>query len=142
MNPILKIIIVLMFFSTLSCSEKTYYSGKILSDKIDINNIKNKEELISTFGKPSLKDDIQNKYYYYSEKKIITNFFKQEIDKRTMLVFTLNNKEDVISRIKYNLDDYQDINIFNKTTRNNIVEKGFIEKIFGGIGKTSLPNTQ
>lgn len=142
MNFIFKIIILLIFFFTLSCAERTYYSGKILSNKIDIDKIKDKEELILTFGTPTLKDKIQNKYYYYSEKKIITNFFKQKIDNRTMLVFTIDSEDNIISSMKYNLDDYQNIDIFNKTTKNNIVEKGLIEKIFGGIGKTSLPNTQ
>ena len=142
MNLLLKILILFISIFTLSCTEKIYYSGKILSNDINFKSFKNKNELVSAYGNPSMIDPIQKKYYYYTEKKIITNFFDQKIDERTMIVFTLDKNENISDSMKYDLSDYRNINIFNRTTENNIVEKGFIEKVFGGIGKTSLPNAQ
>ena len=104
--------------------------GKILSNDIDFKSLKNKDELVSAYGNPSMIDPIQKKYYYYSEKKIITNFFNQKIDERTMIVFTLDKNENVSDSMKYDIDDYRNIDIFNKTTENTEkLKKMLIEKL-------------
>ena len=32
------------------------------------------------------------------------------------------------------------LNLLEKTTNNNLIEKGLMEKIFGGVGKGYVPN--
>ena len=53
-----------------SCSNQTIYSGKLLNqENLDNLDFKNKQNLINNFGNPSFVDPIENKFFYYSEKK-------------------------------------------------------------------------
>jgi len=125
-----------------NCTEKISYSGKIFNlENLDYSNLSNIEQIIDNFGKPNYIDPIEKKYFYYSEQKIVKNFYNQKIVNRLMLVFKINNNGDIISFSKYGLDDENDITLIKTTTPNNLVERGLLEKIFGGIGKGSIPNT-
>ena len=140
MKLLLTIIYVLFAFS---CTEKTIYSGKIINqDNIDYSIIKNKIQLINKLGKPSYIDPIEDKYFYYSEKKIYKNFFDKKIVSRILLVFEFNLEEKIQSINVYNLENEKDIAIVKEKTKNNLIKRGLIEKIFGGVGKAQeLPNT-
>ena len=140
MKLLLTIIFVLFAFS---CTEKTIYSGKIINqDNIDYSIIKNKNQLINKLGKPSYIDPIEDKYFYYSEKKIYKNFFDKKMVSRILLVFEFNLEEKIKSINIYNLEDQKDIAIVKEKTKNNLIERGLIEKIFGGVGKAQeLPNS-
>ena len=140
MKLILTIIYVLFAFS---CTEKTIYSGKIINqDNIDYSIIKNKNQLISKLGKPSYIDPIEEKYFYYSEKKIYKNFFDKKMVSRILLVFEFNLEEKIKSINVYNLEDEKDVAIVKEKTKNNLIDRGLIEKIFGGVGKAQeLPNS-
>ena len=118
-------------FLAYSCTEQTIYSGKIINQSnIDYSIIKDKNQLINELGNPSYIDPIENKYFYYSEKKIYKNFFDKKIVSRVLLVF------------EFNLEDEKKIAIVKEKTKNNLIERGLIEKIFGGVGKSQeLPNT-
>ena len=140
-----KIKILLALFYTLfaySCTEQTIYSGKIINqDNIDYSIIKNKNQLINKLGKPSYIDPIEDKYFYYSEKKIYKNFFDKKMVSRILLVFEFNLEEKIKSINVYNLEDEKDIAIVKEKTQNNLIKRGLIEKIFGGVGKVQeLPN--
>ena len=137
---LLTIIYVLFAFS---CTEKTIYSGKIINQaNIDYSTIKNKKQLINELGKPSYIDPIEDKYFYYSEKKIYKNFFDKKTFSRILLVFEFNLEEKIKSIDVYNLEDEKDIAIVKEKTKNNLIERGLIEKIFGGVGKAQeFPNT-
>ena len=141
-----KIKILLTLFYALfaySCTEQTIYSGKIINQaNIDYSIIKNKNQLINELGKPSFIDPIEDKYFYYSEKKIYKNFFDKKIVSRILLVFEFNLEEKIKSINVYNLEDEKNIAIVKEKTKNNVIERGLIEKIFGGVGKTQeFPNT-
>ena len=140
MKLLLTIIFVLFAFS---CTEKTIYSGKIINqDNIDYSIIKNKNQLINQLGNPSYIDPIEDKYFYYSEKKIYKNFFDKKMVSRILLVFEFNLEEKIKSINIYNLEDQKDIAIVKEKTKNNIIDRGLIEKIFGGVGPNQeLPNT-
>ena len=140
MKLLLTIIYVLFAFS---CTEKTIYSGKIINQaNIDYSIIKDKNQLINQLGNPSYIDPIKNKYFYYSQKKIYKNFFDQKIVSRILIVFELNLDEKIKSVDVYNLEDEKDIAIVKEKTKNNLIERGLIEKIFGGVGKSQeLPIT-
>ena len=60
---------------------------------------------------------------------------------RILLVFEFNLEEKIKSIDVYNLEDEKDIAIVKEKTKNNLIERGLIEKIFGGVGTAQeLPN--
>ena len=135
------LLISFLIFISLSCAEKISYSGKILNtDFFDYKEINNKNELTIKFGQPNYIDPIENKYYYYSEEKITTNFYKNEISRRILMVFMFDDNENIKSVSEYNLNDQQDIDFNEDKTPNQIIKRGLIKKIFGGVGK-NVPNT-
>ena len=140
MNYIYKFICLLIaFFFTISCSEKVTYSGVILNNDISYyEKLKNKQDIISNIGEPNYIDPIENNYYYFSEQKKVKNFYKQKIIDRKMIVFSFDESENVIEFSHYNLNDKQDIEYIKDKTPNEIVKKGLIQKIFGGVG-TNMP---
>jgi len=126
----------------LACSEQTIYSGKIINqDNLYNLNITNKDELFEIFGNPSFIDPIENKYFYYSEKIKEKNFFNKKIEYSYLFLFTLDKNEGVLSQKVYNLLETNDIKFAKDETQNNIIERGLLEKLFGGIGPQQLPNT-
>ena len=127
----------------MGCAEKTTYSGKILTQN-DLSNLKiqNKQELLEKFGQPSYFDNFQNKYFYFTEKNNIKNFYNQQTEYSYLFVFKLDNNDLVveaesISLLENNLKEFKNIK-----TPNNIIERGLIEKVFGGVGPNQLPNSQ
>ena len=135
------LLILMIFILCSSCNEKTQYTGIIFNEEnFDFTELKNKEEVINILGNPNFIDPIEKKYYYFSEKKNIKNFFKQKITNRTMLVFIFNENETIELISQYALDDEQDIEYIKEKTPNELIERGLIEKIFGGVGNT-VPNT-
>ena len=125
----------------MGCAEKTTYYGKIITDK-DLNlKILNKNELLTKFGKPSYVDNVSNQYFYFTEKKKEKNFYSKKIEYSYLFVFELDKYDNVIQTDSINLLN-EDINKFKKIdTPNNIIERGLIEKIFGGVGPQQLPNS-
>ena len=133
----LKIIIFIpMLFIILSCVETKSYSGKLLVENYKYDSLLNKNQVTSNLGLPNFIDPIENKYYYYFEKTINKNFFNSIIEKRSMIVFNFEENGNVQSFNQYNLDQEQQIDFVKDKTKNNLVERGLIEKIFGGIGNS------
>ena len=126
---------ICIFFILSNCSYKTTYSGKILNEDIltDIN-FKNKEKLISKLGKPSYIDPIENKYFYFSEKSEKKSIFKKEIKYSYVFVFKMNENEEIIETKVFNTKDIDIIKFSDDKTSNQIVKRGLLEKIFGGVG--------
>ena len=135
------LLILMIFILFVSCKEKILYSGKILNEEnFDFSKLKSKEELIDKLGVPNFIDPIEKKYYYFSEKKYVKNFFKQKISNRIMVVYIFNENETIKSVSQYDLNDEQDVKNIKESTPNNLIKRGLIQKIFGGIG-ISLPST-
>lgn len=132
------IIFILMLFIILSCVETKSYSGKLIDENFKYDSLLNKIQVTSKLGQPNFIDPIENKYYYYFEKRINKNIFDSRIEKRTMIVFNFEENENVQSFNQYNLNQEQQINIIKDKTKNNLIDRGLIEKIFGGIGKQKL----
>ena len=134
---------ICIFFILSNCSYKTTYSGKILNEDVltDIN-FKNKEKLISKLGKPSYIDPIENKYFYFSEKSEKKSIFKKEIKYSYVFVFKMNENEEIIETKVFNTKDIDIIKFSDDKTSNQIVKRGLLEKIFGGVGtQQELPTT-
>ncbi len=132
------IIFILMLFIILSCVETKSYSGKLIDENFKYDSLLNKTQVTSKLGQPNFIDPIENKYYYYFEKRINKNIFDSRIEKRTMIVFNFEENENVQSFNQYNLNQEQQINFIKDKTKNNLIDRGLIEKIFGGIGKQTL----
>ena len=132
------IILILMLFIILSCVETKSYSGKLIDENFKYNSLLNKNQVIFNLGEPNFIDPIENKYFYYFEKRIHKNFFDSRIEKRTMIVFNFEDNGKVKSYNEYNLNQEQQINFIKDKTKNNLIDRGLIEKIFGGIGKQKL----
>ena len=132
------IIFILMLFIISSCVETKSYSGKLIDENFKYDSLLNKTQVTSKLGQPNFIDPIENKYYYYFEKRINKNIFDSRIEKRTMIVFNFEENENVQSFNQYNLNQEQQINIIKDKTKNNLIDRGLIEKIFGGVGKQKL----
>jgi len=124
-----------------SCSEKISYSGKIINyDSFNYTILTNKNEVLNKIGQPNFIDPIEKKYFYFSEKKNEKNFFEKKIENRIMLVFEFDENDTVKSITKFDLNDKKSINYIKDTTSHELIKRGLIEKIFGGVG-SSVPST-
>ena len=128
----------------ISCSKETIYSGKILNQE-NFNNInfKTKNTLIQKLGNPSFIDPIDNKFFYYSEKKERKSIFREDLHYSYVFVFEFDENDFIINSKAYDMDKVANIDIIKDETSNEVVRRGLIERIFGGVGPQSeLPNSQ
>jgi hypothetical protein len=138
----LKIIIIAISFPYIfGCVEKTTYSGKIITDDDLDLNILNKGELIDKFGQPSYIDDLSNKYFYFTEKKKEKNFYNNKIEYSYLFVFEINNSDEIVNSESINLLKENNHKYRKVQTSNNIIKRGLLETIFGGIGTNPMPNS-
>ena len=126
-----------------SCTNKTIYSGKILNQE-DLTNInfKNKQKLIEKIGNPSFIDPIENKYFYYSKKTDKKSIFNKKTMYDFVFVFEFDETNKIVSSKVYDLKNRENINLVNDETDNEVVKRGLLERIFGGVGpQQGLPTT-
>ena len=135
------IIIVILSQYIFGCVEKTTYSGKIITNSDLDLNILNKNELIEKFGQPSYIDNLSNKYFYFTEKKKETNFFNNKIQYSFLFVFEINDNDQVVKSESINLLKETNHKYRKIQTSNNIIKRGLLETIFGGIGTKPMPNS-
>jgi outer membrane protein assembly factor BamE (lipoprotein component of BamABCDE complex) len=136
------ILIIFLYTFIFGCAEKINYSGKIITE-YDLSNLKinNKEQLIYTFGPPSYIDNILNKYFYYTEKTKTKNFFDNKVEYSYLFIFELDTNNNIIGSESIDLQKNED-NIYNKLeTKNNIIKRGILERVFGGVGTNQIPNS-
>ena len=136
-------LLINLIFAIISCSQPNLtYSGKIIDQKnLNNLNISNKNYLVKNFGQPSFIDPIENKYFYYSEKTKENNFFSKKKEYSYIFVFKFDQNDNVVEKKVLNLNELQKTKINNIRTTNQIIERGLIEKIFGGVGTQKVPNT-
>ena len=140
----LKIIFyIFIFFILANCSNKITYSGKILNnEELKEINFINKENLINKLGTPSYIDPIENKFFYFSEKSEKRSILKKEIKYSYVFVFKIDENEEIIETKVFNTKDIKNTKFSNDRTSNEIVKRGLLEKIFGGVGtQPDLPTT-
>ena len=135
------IIIVILSQYIFGCVEKTTYSGKIItSDDLNLK-ILNKNELINKFGQPSYIDNLSNKYFYFTEKKKEVNFYNNKIEYSYLFVFQINENDKIVSSESIDLLKDKNHKYRKIQTSNNIIKRGLLETIFGGIGTNPMPNS-
>ena len=132
-----------MFFILANCSNKTTYSGKIINqDDLNDINFYNKEKLISQLGYPSYIDPLENKFFYFSEKSEKKSIFKKEIKYSYVFVFKMDENNKIIDTKVFNTKDIENIKFRDDKTSNDIIKRGLLEKVFGGVGtQQELPTT-
>ena len=137
------LVYICIFFTLANCSNKTIYSGKILNqEEIENFNFGNKNKLINKLGNPSYIDPIENKFFYFSEKSEKKSIFKKEIKYSYVFVFKIDENDRIIETKAFNTKDINNIKFSEDRTSNEIVKRGLIEKIFGGVGtQQELPTT-
>ena len=135
------LLFLMIFILCVSCNEKILYSGKIFNEEnFNFAKLINKEEVVDKLGNPNFIDPIEKKYYYFSEKKYVKNFYKQKIINRIMVVFIFNENETIKLLSQYDLNDEQDVKNIKESTPNELIRRGLLKKIFGGVGY-SVPST-
>tara|TARA_B100001057_G_C22118198_1_gene669743 strand:- start:72 stop:437 length:366 start_codon:yes stop_codon:yes gene_type:complete len=119
------------------------YSGKILNqEKFQDINFVNKKKLINKLGYPSYIDPIENKFFYFSEKSEKKSIFQKEIKYSFVFVFKIDENDEITETKVFNTKDIKNIKFSNDKTSNEIVKRGLLEKIFGGVGtQQELPTT-
>ena len=137
------IVYICIFFILANCSNKTTYSGKIINqDTLQNINFENKNKLISKLGYPSYIDPIENKFFYFTELSEKKSILKKEIKYSYVFVFKMNENEEIIETKVFNTKDIDIIKFSEDKTSNQIVKRGLLEKIFGGVGtQQELPTT-
>ena len=133
MNKLFLIFISLFVLN--NCSNQITYSGKIINDNnLDNLNFENKENLLNQFGFPSYIDPISNKYFYFSEKKEKKSIFSTKINYSYVFVFEFDPSDKLIKSKVYDLKDKKNIKFIEEETPNEVIKRGIIEKMFGGVG--------
>ena len=128
-------LLIVLFFFIYSCTHKTIYSGKILNqDNFTNINFSNQKNLINNFGYPSYIDPVNNKYFYYAEMEEKESAFKRKINYSVVFVFEFDENNHIINSRVYDLNKKNETNVINEITENEIIKRGLLEKIFGGVG--------
>ena len=134
---------ICIFFILANCSNKITYSGKIINqDELNDINFENKNKLIRKLGYPSYIDPIENKFFYYSEVSEKKSILKKEIKYSYVFVFRINENDQIVETNVYNTKNIESIKFSEDKTSNEIIKRGLLEKIFGGVGtQQELPTT-
>ena len=136
-----KTILIFILLFIISCTEKITYTGLIIDENIDYLDINNKNDLLELLGQPNYIDPIENNFYYFSEKNISKNSLTKNTVDRLILVYYFDDENNIINTKKLNLDDEKTINISENRIKNNLIKKGLLEKIFGGVSaQSSIPS--
>ena len=137
-----KTILIFFLLLIISCSEKITYTGLIIDEKINLLEINNKDELLQLLGRPNYIDPIENNFYYFSEKNISKNSLTKKTVDRLILVYYFDDENNIVDTKRFNLDDEKMINISDNRIKNDLIKKGLIEKIFGGVSsQPTIPTT-
>ena len=133
MNKIYLIIILIFFLY--NCSNQTNYSGKILNqDSFKDIKFENKKKLIANLGTPSFIDPVSKKYFYYAEKKEKKSIFNKKLNYSYVFVFEFDDEELIIASKVFDLKEKQSIELIEEETSSDIIKRGLLERIFGGVG--------
>ena len=134
---------ICIFFILANCSNNITYSGKILNqEELNDINFNNKEKLISKLGHPSYIDPIENKFFYFSEKSEKKSIFKKDTKYSYVFVFKIDENNKIINSKVYDTKGIKNIKFSNDKTSNEIIKRGLLERIFGGVGtQQELPTT-
>ena len=137
-----KTILIFILLFIISCTEKITYTGLIIDENVKYFEINNKDDLLKSLGQPNYIDPIENNFYYFSEKNISKHRLTKKTVDRLILVYYFDDENNIINTKRLNLDDEKTINISENRVKNDLIKKGLLEKIFGGVSaQPSIPTT-
>tara|TARA_B100000700_G_scaffold162064_1_gene179436 strand:- start:331 stop:762 length:432 start_codon:yes stop_codon:yes gene_type:complete len=137
-----KTILIFFLLLIISCTEKITYTGLIIDENVKYFEINNKDDLLKSLGQPNYIDPIENNFYYFSEKNISKHRLTKKTVDRLILVYYFDDENNIINTKRLNLDDEKTINISENRVKNDLIKKGLLEKIFGGVSaQPSIPTT-
>ena len=84
-------------------------------------------------------DTLQNKYFYFTEMNKEKNFFNNKKEFSYLFIFEIDDKNTIVSNQSIDLLKINKNHFLKEVTPNNIIERGLIEKIFGGVGPEQIP---
>ena len=141
-------IVVFISLLNFSCTTSIQKSGKIDSNKylMEFEGL-NKIQIIEILGEPSSIDNLTNTYMYMSEVTETKNIFNNKVISRNIYVIQFDKNNNYQTTNKYEFDSKNEIKISKKITNDEIIKTGYIEKIFGGVGKkqsleSAIPRTK
>ena len=81
-------------------------------------------------------------FFYFSEKSEKISIFKKNTKYSYVFVFKMDKFDQIVESKVYNTKDIENIKFSDDKTSNEIVRRGLLEKIFGGVGtQQELPTT-
>ena len=133
MNRFIFSIFILLFLT--NCNKQVIYSGKILNqESFDNINYVNKNNLLNKLGRPSYIDPVSGKYFYFSEKAEKRSIFNKTTNYSYIFVFEFDKVNNIVSSKVFDLGNNQSVEMIADETSNEIVKRGLLEKVFGGVG--------
>ena len=85
---------------------------------------------------------LKKKLFYFSEKSEKKSIFKKDKKYSYVFVFKMNEDDLIIDSNVFNIKEIKNIELSDDKTSNEIVKRGLLEKIFGGVGtQQELPTT-
>ena len=138
----MKYIIILLLFSTLSCSlNKVKNNHGVLSLENKINKIyvnkSNANDIISIFGPPSTKSEFDDNVWIYIErKKENRSIFKlgnQKIVKNNVAILEINNKGILKKKEIYDLNNMNKYKFSEDVTENTYEKDSYIYGILTSL---------
>ena len=84
----------------------------------------------------------EKKLFYFSEKSKKRSIFKKEITYSYVFVFTVDELDQITDTKVFNTKEIKNTKFSKDKTSNEIIKRGLLEKIFGGVGtQQELPTT-
>ncbi|MEO0412624.1 MAG: outer membrane protein assembly factor BamE [Pseudomonadota bacterium] len=127
--------------ATAGCSRLTDQQG-YLSDPVLTKNIMpkvdNRQSVIGTLGQPSIAGTFDESVYYYVTRQTEQfAFFTPDPTEHTVMAIYFDDKDNV-DRVEYfGLDDIKKVRYADDKTPTRGREMGFLEQLFGNIGRFS-----
>ena len=75
------------------------------------------------------------------QKRKKANFYNNKIEYSYLFVFEVNDNDRIVKSESINLLKEKNHKYLKIQTSNNIIKRGLLETIFGGIGANPVPNS-
>lgn len=121
------------------CTSRKFVRGYMADEEI-ISSIKPQvdthDSVKEMLGSPSSVGTFDNdSWYYYSKKSESLAFFKEKITDLSIIAVRFDTDGYVTIVDRYSLDNRNNVEPVDKTTRTHGRELSFIQELFGNIGR-------
>lgn len=141
MNRTIKTLLIVMIASVTlgACSARKFVRGYMADEKV-VSSIRPQvdthDSVQQMLGSPSSVATFDNdSWYYYSKKSESLAFFKEDITELSIIAVRFDTDGYVTAIDRYSLDNRNEVDPVDKTTRTHGRELNFIQELFGNIGR-------